>query len=470
MGGWHDGYGGRLAAGTVLTPRQLASAGMAEIVDEVTDLLQRLIRNGCVNDGTRDSGQELRNAELIADHLRGSGVELTTYESHPGRASLLARIEGTDPSAPTLMLMGHTDVVPFAPEGWQRDPLGGELVDGVVWGRGAIDMLNLTASMAVATRRLAASGRRPRGALLFLAVADEEAGGGLGAGWLVEHAADAMRCDYVITENGGVLQHTPAGERVGITVGEKGICWLRLRVHGTPGHGSRPLHADNALVKAAEVVVRLANHRPTAHITDAWRRWVAGMGFDHQVAEALVDPHRVWEGIEQLPRELTATAHALTHLTVSPNVIQGGSKTNVIPGRVELEVDVRKVPGQQDEDVLEMLDTAIGSLRGDVDVEVIQRDDPSESPIDTPLWDAINRAATTVYPQAMCIPSLTTGGTDARFFRALGIPAYGMALYSRAMSLAQYSSMFHGNDERVDQESLRLTVELYLAVARDLLG
>src|ERR1700680_5247446 len=114
---------------------------MSEIVVEVTDLLQRLIRNGCVNDGTRDSGQELRNAELLADPLRGSGVELTTFESPPGRASLLARVEGADPSAPTLMLMGHTDVVPFAAEGWQRDPLGGELVDGVVWGGGAIDML-----------------------------------------------------------------------------------------------------------------------------------------------------------------------------------------------------------------------------------------------------------------------------------------------------------------------------------------
>jgi acetylornithine deacetylase/succinyl-diaminopimelate desuccinylase-like protein len=142
----------------------------------------------------------------------------------------------------------------------------------------------------------------------------------------------------------------------------------------------------------------------------------------------------------------------------------------VIPGRVDLEVDVRKVPGQHDADVLEMLDTAIGSLRGDVEVEIIQRDEPSESPIETPLWDAINRAATAVYPQAVCVPSLTTGGTDARFFRSLGIPAYGMALYSRAMSLEQYSSMFHGNDERVDQESLALTVELYGAVARDLLG
>ncbi len=442
---------------------------MPEITAEVTDLLQQLIRNGCINDGTPDSGQEIRSTELLAAHLDGCGLEMQTFESLPGRASLVARLPGTDPAAPTLLLMGHTDVVPVDPDGWQRNPFGGELVDGVVWGRGAIDMLNLTASMAVATRRIAA-GRRPRGSLVFLAVADEEAGGKLGAGWLVEHARDAIACDYVITENGGVLQHPPAGERIGITVGEKGICWCRLRVHGTPGHGSRPLRADNALVKAAEVVTRLARHRTAAHITDAWRRWVAGMGFDPAVAEALVDPARVWEALDLLPPALAGTAHALTHLTVSPNVIHGGEKTNVIPGRVDIEVDIRKVPGQTDEDVLEFFDSALGPLRDDVDVEMMQHDQPSESRADTPLWDAISRAAATVYPEAMCVPSLTPGGTDARYFRGLGVPAYGMALYSRAMSLEQFSSMFHANDERVDQESLRLTVELYEAVARDLLG
>ncbi len=443
---------------------------MTEIAAEVTDLLQRLIRNGCINDGTPGSGQEIRSTELLAAHLHGSGVDMQTFEPLPGRASLVARLPGTDPAAPTLLLMGHIDVVPIDPEGWQRDPLGGELVDDVVWGRGAIDMLNLTASMAVATRRIAASGRRPRGGLVFLAVADEEAGGALGAGWLAANARDAIACDYVITENGGVLQHTPAGERVGVTVGEKGICWCRLRVHGTPGHGSRPLRADNALVKAAEVVTRLSGYRTAAHITDAWRRWVVGMGFEPEIAEALVDPARVWEGLDRLPTALAGMAHALTHLTVSPNVIHGGEKTNVIPGRVDVEVDIRKVPGQTDEDVLEFLDTALGPLRNDVVVELLQHDEPSESRVDTPLWDAINRAATAVYPAAMCIPTLTPGGTDARFFRALGVPAYGMALYSRAMTLTQFSSMFHANDERVDQESLRLTVELYEAVARDLLG
>src|ERR1700681_1942238 len=225
---------------------------MSEIAAEVTDLLQGLIRNGCINDGTPGSGQEIRNAELLASHLHSSGLEMETFEPVAGRMSLMARLEGTDPSAPALMLMGHTDVVPVDRDGWQRDPLGGELVDGVVWGRGAIDMLNLPAAMAVATRRLAISGRRPRGSLLFLAVADEEAGGALGAGWLAEHATEAIRCDYVITENGGVLQHTAAGERIGVTVGEKGICWCRVRVHGTPGHGSRPLPSDKPRGEAAE--------------------------------------------------------------------------------------------------------------------------------------------------------------------------------------------------------------------------
>src|SRR6202011_6255023 len=160
-----------------------------------------------------------RSVDVLGAYLGTSraGLDIETFQPQPGRTSLVARIEGSDPQAPTLLLMGHTDVVPANPAGWQRDPLGGELVDGVVWGRGAIDMLNLTAAMAVATRRLATLGRRPRGSLLFLAVADEEAGGALGAGWLATHATDAIRCDYVITENGGVLQHTPAGERIGVT-------------------------------------------------------------------------------------------------------------------------------------------------------------------------------------------------------------------------------------------------------------
>lgn len=443
-------------------------------VAEATDLLQGLIRNACVNDGTPRSGQETRNVELLADRLSGPGVEVETYEPLPGRASLVARIEGSDPSAPRLLLMGHTDVVPVSPRGWSRDPHGGELVNGVVWGRGAIDMLNLTATMAVAVRRLADSGFRPRGTLIYLAVADEEAGGAHGAGWLVEHARDAVAADWVVTESAWPPATTPGGERLFVTVGEKGICWLRLRVRGTPGHGSRPWGTDNALVKAAEVVRRLAEHRSAPRLegtwAQVWRRWLEGMGYPAEVCDLLTDPDRVEEGLARLDPSTAATAHACTHMTVAPTVARGGVKTNVIPDEVDLEVDLRLLPGQTPEGAMAELRRALGPLAADVELEVIEQTTATVSPTDTLLWDALVRAARRLRPQATCIPALTTGGTDARFFRALGIPAYGFGLCTPRFTLAEYAAMFHGNDERIDQESLGLSVALWELLARDLLG
>src|SRR5688572_22267411 len=164
--------------------------------------------------------------------------------------------------------MGHTDVVPANPDGWDRDPFGAELVDGEVWGRGAVDMLNLTASMAVATRQLAQSGFSPEGTLVYLAVADEEALGAHGAKHLVEHERDAVQADYVITESGGIPMETGSGIKLPVLVGEKGSCWSMLRVRGTPGHGSQPFRTDNALVKAAEVVRRIDAYRPETRISE----------------------------------------------------------------------------------------------------------------------------------------------------------------------------------------------------------
>lgn len=438
--------------------------------DEVVDLLQQLIRNRCVNDGSPLSGGESRSADLLEDHLHGPGIEVLRLGELDGRDSVVARIEGSDSSAPTLLLMGHTDVVPANAAGWQRDPFGGELVDGFVWGRGAVDMLNLTASMAVAVRRLARSGWRPRGTLVYLGVADEEAGGAHGAGWLLDHAADAVRADYVVTESGGIPVQTPTGRRLLVTVGEKGVCWTRLIVRGTPGHGSRPYGTDNAVVKAAEVVRRLATHRPVASITDSWRRFVEGMGFERDVAAMLVDPQRIWEGLERMPQDLVRTAHALTHMTVSPNVCHGGSKTNVIPDRVELEVDIRLLPGQSSDDVRALLADVLGELAADVEMQVITEDSPTVSPTAGPLWDALGRAASRVRPDASLLPTMTTGGTDARYYRERGVPAYGFGLFTDVMTVPLYQSMFHGNDERVDVGSLQMTVDLWDWLARDLLG
>lgn len=438
---------------------------------EVTGLLQELIRAACVNDGTPQSGQEKRSVDILRDHLGPAHLPEQVFEAAPGRESLVVRLEGSDPTAPTLLLMGHTDVVPVSPEGWHRDPHGGELDDdGWVWGRGAIDMLNVTTAMAVATRRLATSGWKPKGTLIYLAVADEEAGGGLGAGWLVKNAPDAVRADCVLTECGGIQLPSPQGTRLWTEIGEKGIHWMRLTVHGTPSHGSRPLGTDNALVKAAEVIRRLAEFRPQPVISDAWRETVAALGFDSQLAETLTDPGHIWEGLAELDPSLARRAHACTHLTVAPTVARGGTKTNVIPGRVDIEIDMRKLPGQGRDDVMALLDSALGDLMRDVEITTIQEDEPTISATGTRLWEAMESAARTLLPDATLLPAIATGGTDARYFRQMGIPAYGFGLFSDRVSLTQWTDMFHGNDERVDQESLRLSVELFEALCRDLLG
>jgi acetylornithine deacetylase/succinyl-diaminopimelate desuccinylase-like protein len=438
---------------------------------EPTELLRTMIRNACVNDDTVGSGQEIRSVAALEDYFAGAGLASERFEAAPGRTSLVVRIEGTDRRAPTLLLMGHTDVVPANPAGWRRDPFAAELVDGIVWGRGATDMLNLTATMAVATRRLARSGFRPRGTLVYLAVADEEGGGAYGADHLTRHALDAVRADYVITESGGVPVPTASGLALPLTVGEKGVNWRRLVVRGTPGHGSRPFRTDNALVTAAEAVRRIAAYQPRARILDVWRRYVEALELDPGVAAALTDPDRVLDEASRMESlGLAQMAHASTHTTFSPNMARGGSKVNTVPDRVEIDVDVRALPGVTPDEVDAMLDEALGDLRGRVIVSAPVRQEGSLTSPDTPLAEALARVSRALVPGSRIVPRLTVGATDARFFRWQGIPAYGFGLHSARIPHSEYPLMFHGNDERVDVESLRLSAEMWEALCRDFLG
>lgn len=437
---------------------------------EATDLLRQLIRNACVNDGTIGSGGEVRSVDLLQQYLGTSGLDMERFEPQPGRASLLARIEGTDPTAPTLLLLGHTDVVPVNPDGWTRDPFAAELDDdGMVWGRGAVDMLNITASQAVAVRRLAASGFRPRGTLAYLAVADEEALGTWGARWLVEQEWDAVRADYVLTESGGFQMPTPHGPRLPVMVAEKGTYWSKIRVRGTPGHGSQPFRTDNALVKAAEVVRRIHEYRPEARIDDVWRRHVEAMDYPTELREAFLDPAALREVCERLPVGMGRLVYSCTHTTFAPTVVHGGTKTNVIPDLVELDVDIRTLPAQTGEEARALLLDALGDLADEVEIE--SNDDPAtSSPIDTPLWDALTRVTARLVQGSALVPFLMVGGTDNRFFRRAGAVGYGFALFSQRLRFEDYAAMFHGNDERVDVESLALSEQLWQAVARELLG
>jgi acetylornithine deacetylase/succinyl-diaminopimelate desuccinylase-like protein len=442
------------------------------LTGQTVELLQQLIRNRCVNDGTAASGQEVRTSDVLRAYLEGSGLDLEVYEPDgaPGRTSLVARIEGSNPAAPTLCLMGHTDVVPVTPEHWTRDPFGGELVNGEVWGRGAIDMLNLTASQAVALKSLARRGWRPRGTLVYLACADEEAGGALGAGHVCKHHWDALRADYLLTENGGTVSAHGDELNVTVHVGEKGVAWRRLRVKGTPGHGSMPYGADNALVKAARVIGRLADYRPAPYVGELWHAFVGSLDLDPPGKAELVDAARVDEAIARLPAGLARLAWSSTHTTFSPNLCRGGVKTNVIPDVVDLEVDIRTVPGDNEDEVRRHLDKALGDLAEEVVVEKLFSKQASVSPIDTPLWDVLGRVVDAHYPGARLLPRLIVGFTDAPYFRAHGAVAYGFGLFSRTLTAEAMSGRFHGNDERVDVESLALTTQAWLETCELFLG
>jgi acetylornithine deacetylase/succinyl-diaminopimelate desuccinylase-like protein len=353
--------------------------------------------------------------------------------------------------------------VPVTPEGWDEDPFLGEVRNGEVWGRGAVDMLNLTSSMAAVVRGVAARGTRPRGDLIFFGVADEEAAGAWGAGWMAEHHWDAIACDYVLTENGGLLSDGPGGRHVLMHVAEKGFAWRRLVVRGTPGHGSMPYGADNALVTAALVVERLGRYRPRAEVTDLWRRRVETLDVSPVLREALLDPARLDDAIAGLPgRGAAANFHACTHTTFSPNLARGGIKTNVIPDRVELDVDIRTLPGETPESVLDHLRAALGDdLFARVEVASLGDSPATASPVDTPMWDAMAAATRAHHADTALLPGMIVGLTDARFFRERGVVAYGAGLMSPALSAADFSSRFHGNNERVDLESLRLTTDFY---------
>ena len=440
---------------------------------EATELLQQLIRNRCVNDGTPDSGSEDRQVATLRSYLDGPGAEIETFSKRQGRGNVVLRIEGTDRKAPGLLLMGHTDVVPANPEGWERDPFGGELVDGEVWGRGAVDMLNITATMAVATKCLLRDGFRPRGTLIYLGVADEEAEGTFGAKFMTEEHWDAVAAENVITENGGVrldLPGDPGDLRLNLTVGEKGTQWVKLRVRGTPGHGSAPYASDNAVVKAARIAASVAAYKPPATLHGLWRRYIEAMRFPPELAAALSDAGALDAVLPTLPIGLAKLVHASTRNTFSPNVLRGGSKVNVIADEAQVEIDIRTLPETSREDVRAMLQEAIGDLWAEVEVLYESDNVSTASAVDTPLRDVLGRVTRSLVPDARLVPALTVGATDNRFFRRKGSVAYGYGLMSPELPMSQFRSMFHGRDERVHVESLRLSTELWVRTAREFLA
>ena len=436
----------------------------------MVELLAQLIRNGCVSGGWPSTGEESRNAADLRAVLEGPGLDVEWFEPVPGRASLVARISGVEPSSPSLCLLGHTDVVAAGTEGWRLDPFGGEVVDGEVWGRGAVDMLNQTAAMALAVRRLADEGFRPTGDLVFWAVPDEECGGFMGAKLVLDSMPDLVRADYALTEVGGAVRQGRSGPLIDAYVADKGGGRVLITVRGQAGHSSLPYAASNALVRAAEVVRRLDAWRPPIRISEAWRRWVRMQEFSTDTVEALIDAQRIDEILPTLPSDLAAGAHACTRCTVVPTIMTGGQASNIIPSTVSLTVNVRPALGDDLEAVMTDLRLLLSDLVAAEDVVAQALIAATESTTRTPLWQVLEELVADTHPGGTLVPSVLAAQTDARWLRPAGTITYGFGLLSDRITPREYWSRFHACNERIDIDSLTLSFHGWYEVVRRFLG
>jgi acetylornithine deacetylase/succinyl-diaminopimelate desuccinylase-like protein len=437
---------------------------MDSVDGETAELLRTLIRNRCVNDGSPESGHEIRNVDVLRQVLDVPDIDLEVYapEGLEHRPSLVARIEGHASDDKRMALVSHTDVVPATPEGWDNDPFGGDLLDGEIWGRGAVDMLGQTAAMAVALRRLGLSRWRPDGTVLFLALADEEAGSVYGCNWLFEHHLDAVIADVAFGEAGGVR----INEHVTVATEEKGCSDIDIVVKGTASHGALPWDADNAIEKAAEILHRLREYRTDTVISPVWRAWIESQNLSSIQQDLLSKEETLLEELPSLPRGLASLAYSANHTTLSPNMIRGGIRRNVIPDLTEIRLDVRLRAGDRSERIREELLRLLDDFGTDVEITIGMSWEGTRSSPSGPAWRQMQRATKAVAPTAKLLPTMISGATDMRFYRQHDVPAYGFGLLSPLISYDEYWARFHGINERIDVQSLALSTSMWEALTR----
>lgn len=431
------------------------------IGEETIDLLQRLIALGSVNDLTPDSGNEEAAANLFESFFDGLPVEVERIEPHPGRTTLVVTLRGSDPSAQPLTFLGHTDVVPVDEKHWTHPPFAGEISEGSIWGRGSVDMLHLTAAMAVVTRRLAEEvsrgGARPAGTLTFVAAADEEARGGLGVPWIGEHRADTFPWDAQLSEMGGAhIRGARGKDSVVVIVGEKGAAQRRLHVHGDAGHGSIPLGRVSAVEMLARVSRALSQAQWPQASDEIWAGFVRAFEFESELEESLISG--TYRGDYGEFGDLAAYAHAVSHMTVAQTVARAGGPINVLPSSGELELDIRTLPGQSDDDVDRAITEALGELADHVTIERLLSEQATASSIDTKLYRAIEETLTQANPGAKVVPILFPGGSDLRVGRHKGGVGYGFGSCSSGATLGQVYSQLHSHDEHIAVEDVVSTV------------
>jgi acetylornithine deacetylase/succinyl-diaminopimelate desuccinylase-like protein len=414
-------------------------------LDDTARIARDLIRFDTTNYGGGKSNGETDAAEYVAAHLTKLGLDAQMFESEPGRVSVVARVEGADSSKPALVVHGHTDVVPAQPDNWSVDPFEGVIKDGQLWGRGAVDMKNMDAMMLTALGDILGAGKQPARDLVIGFFADEEAGGVLGAHYLVDtHPELFAGATEAISEVGG-YSITLGGERAYLLqTGEKALIWVKLIARGTAAHGSHVMR-DNAVTKLAEAIAKVGRREWPIRLTDTTSALMS------ELARILdVDPQQV--GPDELALA-TGTAsrfiQASIRTTTNPTVLTAGYKHNVIPDTAEALVDIRTLPGEEDA-VLAELAELVGP---EIEIVVLQRDVGLETEFGGPLVDAITATIEAHDPGAPVLPYMLSGGTDNKALSRLGIKGYGFAPL-KLPAESDFAAMFHGVDERVPLDSL----------------
>ncbi|MFW6187715.1 MAG: M20/M25/M40 family metallo-hydrolase [Actinomycetota bacterium] len=422
-----------------------AAAAASSPEGETVEICRNLIRIDTSNYGSGDAKGERRAAEYVAGLIEEVGLATTVLESAPGRANVFARIEGTDPSADALLVHGHLDVVPAVAADWSVDPFGGEIRDGMIWGRGAVDMKDMDAMMISVLRHMVRSGTRPRRDVVFGFFADEEAGMAYGSHWVAEHHRGLFDgVTDAISEVGG-YSATIGGRRAYLLqTAEKGLMWLRLNAQGTAGHGSQ-INDDNPVTRLSRALANIGEHRWPVELTKTTRAFLdsvtelTGVEFDPQ------NPQRLLAELGSVARFVGATLQT----TANPTMLEAGYKVNVVPGSAQAGLDVRYLPGQR-----EIVLAKLAELAGEgVDLEFESDDIALEVPFSGTVVDAMVDALHAEDPDAVVLPYMLSGGTDNKSLDPLGITGYGFVPLRLPDGL-DFPAMFHGVDERVPVDSL----------------
>jgi acetylornithine deacetylase/succinyl-diaminopimelate desuccinylase-like protein len=449
-----------LSASGPLTRMRTSPAAESQLTEsapaaaDAAELCSRLIRFDTSNFGGGQSRGERAAAEWVAELLTDAGQSPVVLESAPGRASTVVRIPGTDPAAPALLVHGHLDVVPAEAADWSFDPFCGEIRDGAVWGRGALDMKDMDAMMLAAVRSFARTGRRPVRDIVMAFVADEEDTGAYGAGFLVDKHPELFEgVSTAIGESGAYAVHLPDGTRLyPIATGERGSAWLTITARGAAGHGSRR-HSDNAVAKLARVLHELTAHQWPVVITPAVGALLHGLAAHLGIELDPADP----ASLARLG-EAARLVEATVSNTLNPTMLTAGYKHNVIPSEAKAGLDGRLLPGTE-EDFFQIVDAILGE---DVTRDAGGFAAPVSAPHDGPEFAAMAAAVRAHDPAGLVLPYCMSGGTDAKAFTALGIDCYGFAPGNTPPGFDHWTYV-HGVDERVLLDSLGFGVQVLSA-------